>query len=180
MEQLAKIAAEQQGYFRTAQALEAGVTRRQLYWADRTATVENIRYGLYRFAHFPSTPFDELHEIQTLTPVATFSHETALQIYGLSSVLPRTIHVTVPPTSGCKPRPGLTLHHASIAADDRKLRDGMWVTSVARTLRDTARAGVDPDQLLEAARDAQRRGMLASDDLDRLRSRYPFSSLPRA
>ena len=177
-QELLKIAGLQQGYFRTQQALAAGWTRRELSWARETGRVENIRYGLYRFAHFPSTPLDELYEIQTLAPDGTFSHETALQLYGLSDLLPRTTHFTLPPGSGFKPRPGFTIHHMPIAPDERVLREGLWLTSLTRTLLDAARSGTDPDQLLGAARDARDRAMLSPASVAHLRSQYPYSMLP--
>ena len=176
-QELLQLAAIQQGYFRTQQALAAGWTRRELNWAKTTGRIESIRYGLYRFAHFPPTPSDELNEIQTMAPHGTFSHETALQLYGLTDLLPRTTHLTMPPGSGFKPRPGLTIHHRRMATRERVLRDGLWLTSLPRTLLDTARAGVDPDQLLDAARGALARALLSPEDLQRLRSRYPYSVL---
>lgn len=177
-QELLKIAGLQQGYFRTQQALAAGWTRRELSWARATGRIENIRYGLYRFAHFPLTPLDELHEIQTLAPAGTFSHETALQLYGLSDLLPRTTHFTVPRGSGFKPRPGIAIHHLPITPGERVLRDGLWLTSLTRTLLDAARAGTDPDQLLGAARDARERALLSPENVALLRSKYPYSMLP--
>jgi predicted transcriptional regulator of viral defense system len=177
MRDLLSIAGQQQGFFRADQALSAGLSRRELGWAKHKGTIDSIRYGLYRFAHFPATPLDDLYEIQALAPDGTFSHETALGLHGLSDLLPRTTHLSIPPASGFKPRPGLTVHHTRIDSAERQLRDGLWITTVARTLRDCARAGVDPDQLAGAARDALRRGVLAPSDVAALRSRYPFSEM---
>lgn len=177
-QQLLRTAALQQGYFRTDQALAAGWTRRELNWATKTGRIDNLRYGLYRFAHFPATPLDELYEIQTLAPDGTFSHETALALYELSDVLPRTTHFSIPPNSGFKPRPGMTIHHTKIDPADRDLREGLWTTSLSRTLSDCARLGIDPDQLLAATRQGLERGLLAPSALEKLRPRYPFSLLP--
>jgi len=176
-QELYQIAGLQQGYFRTKQALAAGWTRRELNWASETGRIDNIRYALYRFAHFPSTPLDELYEIQTLAPNGTFSHETALQLHGLSDILPRTTHFSVPPGSGFKPRPGITIHHLPIAPAERVIRDGLWLTSLTRTLRDAAHSGTDPDQLLGAARDARDRALLSPENVAYLRSQYPYSQL---
>ena len=172
-------AALQQGYFRTRQAIDAGWTRRALNWAASTGEIEKIRYGLYRFAHFPGTPSDELYELQVLAPTGTFSHETALTLFGLSDLLPRTTHFTVPRASGLKPRPGVTIHHRRLAPDERVLRDGLWLTSIPRTLLDAARSGVDPDQLLAAADEARSRALLSSDSLAGITSTYPYTLLER-
>lgn len=176
---LLKTAALQQGYFRTQQAIEAGWTRRALSWAASTGEIEKIRYGLYRFAQFPSTPGDELYELQALAPTGTFSHETALTLFGLSDILPRTTHFTVPPGSGFKPRPGVTIHHQALAPDERVLRDGLWLTSLPRTLLEAARSGVDPDQLLAAAREARDRALLSPDRLAGIASTWPYTLLER-
>lgn len=174
---LLQAAAIQQGYFRTQQAIQAGWTRRALNWAASAGEIEKIRYGLYRFAHFPNTPNDELYELQTLAPAGTFSHETALTLFGLSDLLPRTTHLTIPPGSGFKPRPGVTIHHQALTADERSQRDGLWLTSLPRTLLDAARSGADPDQLLAAAREARDRAILSADGLTRIASTYPYTLL---
>lgn len=174
---LYEIAALQHGYFRTRQALDAGWSRAALNTAGNAGEIKSIAYGLYRFAHYPATVRDELHEIQTLAPDGTFSHETALTLFGLSDLLPRTTHFTIPPESGFKPRPGLTIHHMRLASDERVLRDGLWLTSPLRTFIDAARAGTDPDQLLAAARQARSAAILAPASVARLARQYPYTML---
>lgn len=174
---LFQIAAVQQGFFRTRQALDAGWTRRAINWAAHKGEIEPIHYGLYRFAHFPATPQDELHELQATAPEGTFSHETALILWGLSDLLPRTTHFTLPKESGFKPRPGITIHRRALAAGERTLRDGLWLTSLPRTLIDAARAGTDPEQLLAAAREGRERALLGPDALAALAKQYPFTML---
>ena len=56
------------------------------------------------------------------------------------------------------------------------LRDGVWVTSFARTLADCARAGTDPDQLMAALAEGRERAILTADDLVWLRRLYPFTN----
>ena len=177
---LYQIAALQQGYFRTRQALDAGWSRAALNTATNAGEIDNIGYGLYRFAHYPATSQDELHEIQTLAPDGTFSHETALTLFGLSDLLPRTTHFTIPPGSGFKPRPGLTIHHMRLAPDERVLREGLWLTSPLRTFIDAARAGSDPDQLLAAARQALDAAILSPASVARLDKQYPYTMLDAA
>ena len=177
---LYQIAALQQGYFRTRQALDAGWSRAALNTATNAGEIDNIGYGLYRFAHYPATSQDELHEIQTLAPDGTFSHETALTLFGLSDLLPRTTHFTIPPGSGFKPRPGLTIHHMRLAPDERVLREGLWLTSPLRTFIDAARAGSDPDQLLAAARKALGAAILSPASVARLAKQYPYTMLDPA
>ncbi len=177
--ELLTLAGRQHGYFTTAQAEAAGISRRALLGRHRKGLLERAAFGLYRLPQFPASPLDELYALQAIAPAATFSHETALQLYGLSDVLPTTIHLTVAPASGLKPRSGVTIHRSRIEPGDRILRDDLWLTSPRRTLADCARIGSDPEQLLAALAEGRERGMLARNDLQSLAPIYPFSSVLR-
>lgn len=176
-QELYEVAGLQHGYFRTRQALDVGWSRAALNTAVNAGEIRSITYGLYRFAHYPATVGDELHEIQTLAPDGTFSHETALTLFGLSDLLPRTTHLIIRPGSGFKPRPGLTIHHMRLAPDERVLRDGLWLTAPLRTFIDAARAGAEPDQLLAAARQARSAAILSPASVARLAMQYPYTLL---
>ena len=173
---LLHLAAAQHGYFSTVQAAAAGISRRALVDRVRRGVIERVAHGVYRLAGTPASHLDSFYAFSVEAPSATFSHDTALELYGVSDVLPRTVHVTVPPGSGLKPRPGLTIHRSAIAPSERMLRDGVWVTSFARTLADCAKIGTDPDQLIAALAEGRERAMLTADDFVRLRRLYPFTT----
>jgi predicted transcriptional regulator of viral defense system len=169
-------AAEQHGYFTTAQAAEHGISRRALAWRAQQGSAERIAHGLYRLPHWPVGADDELYALQALAPFGTFSHDTALTLLALTDIIPSTVHFTIPETSRLRSRPGVTLHRSRRgAATDRALRDGLWVSTARRALLDAAREGADPDQLVSAARDARERAMLTPDDLAELRRHPPFA-----
>jgi predicted transcriptional regulator of viral defense system len=170
------LAAAQHGYFSTAQAAAAGISRRALVDRVRRGVIERVAHGVYRLAGTPASQLDGFYAFSVEAPSATFSHDTALELYGVSDVLPRTVHVTVPPGSGLKPRPGYTIHRSAIGPAERVLRDGVWVTSLARTLVDCAREGTDPDQLVAALAEGRERAMLTADEVIRLRRLYPFTT----
>lgn len=172
---LLQLAAAQHGYFSTAQAAAAGISRRALVDRVRRRVIERAAHGVYRLAGAPATQLDSFYAFSVEAPSATFSHDTALEMYGVSDILPRTVHVTVPPGSGLKPRPGYTIHRSVISPSERVLRDGIWVTSLARTLADCARSGTDPEQLVAALTEGRERAMLTPDDITRLRRLYPFT-----
>lgn len=175
IESVRAIAGMQQGFFTTAQAAEQGVSRRALAGMARRGSLQGIGYGLYRLDHWPIGPLDDLHALQTRAPFGTFSHETALNLLGLSDLNPDTLHFTIPETARLAPRPGIRLHRSRHrAAEDRVLRDGLWVSTPVRALLDSARSGADPDQLIEAARDAKARAMLTVEEIARLRQHTPF------
>ncbi|MEA2026108.1 MAG: type IV toxin-antitoxin system AbiEi family antitoxin domain-containing protein [Chloroflexota bacterium] len=172
---LLKLAGNQHGYFTTAQAEAVGISRRALNWRTRQGVVEHVAHGLYRLGGYPPGARDELYALQAIIPTAVFSHETALEAYGLSDVLPSTIHLTVPPASGLKPRPGVTIHRSELVRTERVLRDDLWLTTVSRTLLDCARWGTDLGQLLAAFEAGHERGMFDPSALARLGQVYPFS-----
>jgi predicted transcriptional regulator of viral defense system len=176
-------AAVQRGYFTTAQAADHGISRRALTWRAEHGSAERIEYGLYRLPHWPIDPNDDLYALQTRAPFGTFSHETALQLLGLSDIIPIVIHFTIPEASRLRSRPGIRLHRSRYdAGADRILRDGLWVSTARRALLESARIGGDPDQLLTAARgdrDAKERAMLTEDDLRELSNHRPFREAGR-
>lgn len=174
---LLQLAAAQHGYFSTAQAAAAaGISRRALVDRVRRGVIERAAHGVYRLTGTPATELDSFYAFSVEAPSATFSHDTALELYGVSDVLPRTLHVTVPPGSGLKPRPGYTIHRSVISPSERVLRDGIWVTSLARTLADCAKSGTDAEQLVAALSEGRERAMLTPDDITRLRRLYPFTT----
>ncbi|HEY3547464.1 MAG TPA: type IV toxin-antitoxin system AbiEi family antitoxin domain-containing protein [Propionicimonas sp.] len=173
---LLQLAAAQHGYFSTSQAAAAGISRRALVDRVRRGVIERAAHGVYRLSGTPATQLDSFYAFSVEAPSATFSHDTALELYGVSDVLPRTVHVTVPPGSGLKPRRGYTIHRSVLAPSERVLRDGVWVTSLVRTLTDCAKGGTDPEQLLAALSEGRERALLTPDDISRLRRRYPFTT----
>jgi predicted transcriptional regulator of viral defense system len=112
-------------------------------------------------------------------PSAVFSHETALELYGLSDVIARSIHVIVPPDSGVKRRSGVTVHRSQLMAHEETTRNELRLTSLARTIADCARSGTDTTQLRAAALEGERLMLLNQSDLSRLSRTYPKIVTPR-
>lgn len=176
---LLAIAASQHGFFTTGEAGLAGISRRALSGRAKRGLIERVAHGVYRLRQYPATPHDDLYALQVAAPDATFSHDTALELYEITDLVPRTTHITVPPASGMKGRSGVTIHRSRLERDDRVLRDGLWVTSLARTLLDGLRTGVDTDQLLEAFAIGVERALLGPGDIARLSLREPYRSAGR-
>jgi hypothetical protein len=73
------------------------------------------------------------------------NHHSAAWLWGISRTSPAPFEITVPVRR--KPRQPIVLHYArTLEAEDRALREGIPVTSVARTLLDLA-AGARFDRL---------------------------------
>ena len=89
-------------------------------------------------------------------------------MHGLSDVLPAQIHLTLP-LSWRRRRfrvpEDFVLHHASVPRRDRSWVDAVPVTSTSRTLNDCAIAGLSPDLLRQAAKQALARGLATKTEL---------------
>lgn len=175
---LLQLAGAQHGYFTTRQAAACGLSRRALLHRARIGELRHAAHGLWRLSMWPDGPNDELYALQAIAPFGTFSHETALALLGIGDFIPSEIHMTIPESSRMSPRPGLRLHRSRHGAErERILRDDLWISPPARALTDAARAGADPDQLREAAREARQRGLLRSADVSALRADPLFASV---
>src|SRR5215212_10961801 len=95
---LFQLATEQRGYFTTAQARDHGFSRSLLAHHARAGTFQRVHTGVYRFRDYPSTPREELAAawLAVGKDVAVVSHESALEQWDLSDLLPETVHLTVP------------------------------------------------------------------------------------
>lgn len=122
----------------------------------------HVARGLYRLRDYPSTPREDvLAAWLRLAPKAMVSHESALDLLGLSDVIPDAIHLTVPRTfRKLTSPPGVTIHTTvrPVRPGDVVNRDGVRLTNAARTIADVAEAGLAPDQVERAVRSAIDRG----------------------
>ena len=164
-ERLYQAAERQAGYFTTAQAREAGFSQRQLTYYVRSGRFLRVRWGLYRLALFPSTPHEDLYVAWLRAGEGgVISHDSALALYELSDALPDRIHVTVS-RSASRRRPGLSLHTNHLDASEVANVAGLPVTTVPRTIADVAASGLAEEQVVQAVRQAIRRGLVSEADL---------------
>lgn len=161
------LAAGHGGYFTTAQAEALGVSRRALAYRVETGDLIRIEYGIYRLARHPSQPFEDvIVACLWAGDDSAASHDTALAVYGLADVMPAKIHITLPrPFRGL--RQGVVVHHAPLEENDRTVRDGVSVTTVARTLTDLARVS-ESRTVITAAEQALSRGLISLRRLRKL------------
>ena len=158
-DKLYRIAEPQGGYFTSAQAAQAGFSRKLLWYHQKTGKLLRTAHGVYRLEHFPASPFEDLFVAWLRCgPKSAISHQSALTVYDLSDVIPSETHVTVPRTASRR-RAGIRLHTNRLHARDVVKREGVPVTSVPRTIADVARAGASEDHVAQAIRDALERGL---------------------
>ncbi len=160
------------GYFTAKQAARLGYTYPLLHYHTRVGNIEHAGHGLYRLATVPISEHDDLVRLTLWSrdrsdePQAVVSHVTALVVHDLTDLLPRSIHITVPPRFQKKVPPGCKLHRELLASADIEERDGFRVTTPFRTLLDAARSPeVAQDELERAIRAALDRGLVRQSAL---------------
>jgi predicted transcriptional regulator of viral defense system len=94
---LFQLASSQGGYFTSRQARDCGLDRRHLSYHVKAENYVRIHHGVYRLARYPSSPHEEVMAawLAAGPDKAVVSHESALQIHGLSDLVPQAIHLTV-------------------------------------------------------------------------------------
>ena len=161
---LYRIAESQAGYFTAGQALSTGMDRSTLtHHARPGGRYERVRRGLYRLRHFPSGPHEHVVAAWLALPSpAVVSHESALELYELSDVIPNAVHITLPRAKrGQRPRPGVRFHTVEDAPRPNETRRvaGVLVTNPDRTIVDSLEAGTQLEQIELAVRQALERGL---------------------
>jgi predicted transcriptional regulator of viral defense system len=162
---LYRMAESQAGYFTTEQALGAGMDRSTLrHHARPGGRYERIRRGLYRLRHFPSGQHEHVVAawLALSNGPAVVSHESALELYELSDVIPNAVHITLPRAKrGQRPRPSVRFHTLEHPPDSNEIRRvaGVLATSPERTIVDSLESGTQPEQVELAVRQALERSL---------------------
>jgi predicted transcriptional regulator of viral defense system len=176
--ELAQIANDRRGVFTAAAARSVGMTSSSLAYHTRTGTIERLGHGVYRLADAPSSPREALiAAAAALGEDAVVSHESALQLYGVSDVAPSRLHFTVPRARRyiTVPADDVDLHTTTrpFAQGDVVQHEGFRATSLARSIIDAARAHTGPEQIVMAVREGLRRGILTRSELERAMQSTP-------
>lgn len=167
---LLKVATEQGGLFTTAQAAQSGFSKALLAHHGKNGGFIRVGHGLYRFPEYPSWPREEVMVawLAAGRDTAVVSHESALDLLGLSDVVPQVVHITVPRSKRYRSAPkGVAIHTTTRELDDRDfvIRDGIRVTSPVCSIVDAAQAGAAPEQVITSVNQAVERGMATEPQL---------------
>ena len=166
-DQLFVIAERQAGYFKTSQAREVGYSWERLSDLSKRGQFRRVARGIYRLAHFPGSPYEDLFIAWLrVGPKAVISHESALALYELSDLIPNEVHVIIPRT-GSRRRMGLRLHTNKLQDDEVTTRQGLPVTTVARTIRDVITAGLSQEIVEQAIAESLQEGQTTQEKLRR-------------
>ena len=166
------VASGQGGYFTTKQAQACGISRALLAHHARSGKFLRVRRGLYRFREYPSSPREDvLSACMALAESdAVVSHERALELLGLSDVIPDAVHLTVPRSRrNLRSLAGTRVHTSSrpIPPSDRTVLNGVTLTTATRSILDAAETGTATEQVALAIIQAVERGLATRDVLAR-------------
>jgi predicted transcriptional regulator of viral defense system len=170
--QLAQLAGDRHGIFTASGARALGVTSSALAYHSRSGAIERLGRGVYRLADFPSSPREPLiAAAAALGADAVVSHESALQLYGVSDVAPQRLHFTIPRHRryATAPADDVELHTTTrpFAPGEVVQHEGFRSTSLARSIVDAARTHTGPEQIVMAVREGLRRGLVTPRQLER-------------
>ncbi len=181
-DQLALIAAEQQGLVAAADAREAGIDPHRLVDMERRGTIERVARGLYRFPLLDNRP--ALGQLTQATMWAdrrgVLSHDTALDVYELCDVNPAQIHITIPTSYRLqKPVPRLyAVHKRNLGKGERTLYEGIPIVTPQRAILDGIESGLRTDLLRQAIDAARKRGQVRGPALARVRRQLQRRAQP--
>lgn len=172
--QLFEIADRQQGYFTNAQAELCGFSRTNFHrYISNGEWIKEYR-GIYRLARYPITNRPELvlwnlwSRNKSGIVQGVWSHETALDIYELSDVMPAKMHMTVPKKfrkRAAMPKV-LVLHFEDLPKEDIRFQQGYMVTSPLRTLIDIVESNrLSNDLVSQALHDALHKGVVSREEI---------------
>jgi hypothetical protein len=136
---LAALASSQYGVVGRWQLVALGFGDEAIKLRLRTGRLHPLHRDAYAVGHRVVTKRGKwLAAVLALGPGTMLSHESAAALWGLAGDRPE-VHVTAPRGRQVRPgRSGIRLHRCKFQVDERVDRDGIPVTTVARTLFDLA------------------------------------------
>lgn len=158
----------QAGHVTAKQAAAKGIVATALAKAVKRGTLDRISHGLYRL---PSVATDDPRTrlwraiLELQVPRATISHETALAAHGVHEQdRDAAVHVTVPAAYRARRKHSdwISVHRAELDTGEIAMLDGLPVTTVSRSLRDSA-LQLDSEVFSRALSEARLRGFEASE-----------------
>jgi predicted transcriptional regulator of viral defense system/very-short-patch-repair endonuclease len=156
---LAHLAGRQHGLVATWQLTRLGVSRNSVRNRVRKGQLQRLHRGVYAVGHGSITRLGRwMAGVLACGAEAVLSHRSAARLWGLID-WGEIVEVTINGRSG-RARPGIKVHCSdSLLNADRTIRNGIPVTSVARTLLDLA-AVASRSQTERAMEAADRQGLL--------------------
>jgi len=167
---VAELAGRQHGVIAVWQLLELGLGRGAIQHRVSIGRLHRIHQGVFAVGHRKLTPQGHrMAAVLAYGPDAVLSHRSAAAHWGIGHASYKS-DVTTPHSK--RSRKTIRAHTARLHPEDRATRDGIPVTSVARTILDLA-AHLSDDGLAHLIEEADRKQLLDVRKLDRAMARRP-------
>jgi len=171
--ELAELANENHGFITTEDARALDIDPINLVRMAERGQLERRGHGLYRFPLTLPGPLDAYMEAALWPRGAegVVSHASALELYELSDVNPRQIHVTVPRAHRIRRQvpAAFRIHHEDLHPDDIGLFEGIPVVVPVRAIHQADQAKLGPALLAQAIDHGERNGRLTLKQAQQLR-----------
>ena len=162
-----RIARSQHGAFSRRQAIDCGATDTLIHRRKKAGRWRRVAPGVYVLAGWERTFRQRVIVAVLQVPGSAASHECAALLQRLDGVRTAPIEITVPRTSGAKPK-GVTVHRSDdLLEEDVEVIDGIRTTTVTRTLVDLA-AQISRNDLECAYESGVRRGATSLEAIEKL------------
>jgi predicted transcriptional regulator of viral defense system len=172
--ELADLANEQYGFLTPDDARERDIDPVNLVRMFQRGHLERRATGVYRMRLVPASSLDAYMEA-VLWPGrgvrGVLSHETALDLYGLSDVNPAKIDVTLPRAHRIRREvpASYRIHHEDLTRDNVTAFEGIPIVTPARAIRQAAATKLGPALIGQAIDHGERDGRLTRREADELR-----------
>jgi hypothetical protein len=166
---IAALATRQHGVISSRQLLATGLGSSAIERRLEVGRLHRLFRGVYALGHTKlSLRSRWMAAVLACGPDAVLSHQSAAALWGLLRARGPQIEVSAQYARG---RPGIAVHQGRMDRADHTVRDGIPVTTVARTLFDLAES--DEQRLKRAFEEADRQRLLVMRELDDVCTRHP-------
>jgi very-short-patch-repair endonuclease len=167
---IAGLAERQHGVVATWQLLALGLTQDDIDYRARIGRLHRIHRGVHAVGYRKLTPHGHrMAAVLAYGDEAVLSHQTAAAQWGIGRPS-ASFHITTPTSK--RSRPAIRAHSGTLHKEDVSVRDGIPVTSVARTILDLA-SQLNAGRLTRLVEEADRNELFDLRALDRAISRRP-------
>lgn len=165
VERLDGVVTEQDGFFTSAQAMDAGYTPTDIGAHVDDGSWTRVETDLLRLTEWPHHDLEEYSKwCAWLGPTAVVSHQSAAELHGLGSLHPQFVHIRVSGTARAHDR-RLAVHRGRLVGADIEFTGTFRLTTPTRTVLDLAAGGISQFTLDEVVGDGLMLGRLTVDEL---------------
>jgi very-short-patch-repair endonuclease len=133
---ISALAERQRGYVKRRQLLAIGLSAKDIDYRVRIGRLIPVHAGIYAVGHVPTLPLERAFgALLAGGEAAVLSHSSALTLYGVYRMWDLPFEITTPSKRRTR---GIRLHRAPLTPRDIVTKQGIRVTSPARTALDSA------------------------------------------